>query len=133
VTVAPTTSRTMLCAVLLFEFPRGYPKTTCQSKLTLAGRFPYCVAPLARGRIFQTSTVHQGSHFKIGPPNWSVVHLALSSGGEAEMRDQGLVSSPSVMMGKPVVAGAHPRVTREAVQAALAGESVDLRIDPRFE
>jgi uncharacterized protein (DUF433 family) len=59
------------------------------------------------------------------------------------MREQGIVSDPNVMMGKPVVAGtritvelileklaagetteqilhAHPRLTREAIQAALA-------------
>jgi uncharacterized protein (DUF433 family) len=61
---------------------------------------------------------------------------------EEEMREQWIVSDPKVMMGKPVVAGtritvelileklaagesieqvldAHPRLTREAVQAAL--------------
>ena len=68
------------------------------------------------------------------------------------MREQWIVSDPEVMMGKPVVAGtritvelileklaagesieqvldAHPRLTREAVQAALAFAKEALRAD----
>ena len=68
------------------------------------------------------------------------------------MRDQWIISDPSVMMGKPVVAGtritvelileklaagetieqildAHPRLTREAIQAALAFAGEALRAD----
>ncbi len=68
------------------------------------------------------------------------------------MEKQWIVSDPSVMMGKPVVAGtritvelilekmaageaveqildAHPRLTREAIQAALAFASQALRAD----
>jgi len=68
------------------------------------------------------------------------------------MREQWIVSDPSVMMGKPVVAGTritvelileklaagetieqildeHPRLTREAVQAALAFAGGALRAD----
>ena len=78
--------------------------------------------------------------------------MAHSSEGEAEMRDQWIVSDPNVMMGKPVVAGtritvelileklaagetieqildAHPRLTREAIQAALAFAREALRAD----
>jgi uncharacterized protein (DUF433 family) len=69
-----------------------------------------------------------------------------------ETRDRLIVSDPSVMMGKPVVAGtritvelileklaagetieqileAHPRLNREAVQAALAFAAEALRAD----
>ena len=72
--------------------------------------------------------------------------------GEAEMYDQQIVSDPDVMMGKPVVAGtrvtvelileklaagesieeildAHPRLTREGIQAALAFAKEALRAD----
>ena len=68
------------------------------------------------------------------------------------MRDQWIISDPSVMMGKPVVAGtritvelileklasgetveqildAHPRLTREAIWAALAFAKEALRAD----
>lgn len=68
------------------------------------------------------------------------------------MEKQWIVSDPNVMMGKPVVAGtritvelilekmaagetveqildAHPRLTREAIQAALAFASQVLRAD----
>ncbi len=68
------------------------------------------------------------------------------------MEKQWIVSDPNVMMGKPVVAGtritvelilekmaagetveqildAHPRLTREAIQAALAFASQALRAD----
>lgn len=68
------------------------------------------------------------------------------------MEKQWIVSDPNVMMGKPVVAGtritvelilekmaagetveqildAHPRMTREAIQAALAFASQALRAD----
>ena len=68
------------------------------------------------------------------------------------MRDQWIVSDPNVMMGKPVIAGtritvelileklaagetieqildAHPRLTREAIQAALAFAGEALRAD----
>jgi uncharacterized protein (DUF433 family) len=68
------------------------------------------------------------------------------------MREQWIVSDPNVMMGKPVVAGtritvelilgklaagetieeildAHPRLTREAIQAALAFAKEALRAD----
>ena len=68
------------------------------------------------------------------------------------MRDALIQSSPSIMMGKPVIAGtritvelileelaagetteqilaAHPRLTREAVQAALAFAADALRAD----
>ena len=68
------------------------------------------------------------------------------------MRDQWIVSDPNVMMGKPVITGtritvelileklgagetieqildAHPRLTREAVQAALAFAGEALRAD----
>ena len=68
------------------------------------------------------------------------------------MRDQWIVSDPNVMMGKPVVAGtritvelileklaagetieqildAHPRLTREAIWAALANAREALRAD----
>ena len=68
------------------------------------------------------------------------------------MREQWIVSDPNVMMGKPVVAGtritvelileklaagesveqildAHPRLTREAIQAALAFATEALRAD----
>jgi uncharacterized protein (DUF433 family) len=69
-----------------------------------------------------------------------------------ETRDRLIVSDPSVMMGKPVVAGtritvelileklaagetieqileAHPRLNREAIQAALAFAAEALRAD----
>ena len=69
-----------------------------------------------------------------------------------ETRDRLIVSNPSVMMGKPVVAGtritvelileklatgetieqileAHPRLNREAIQAALAFAAEALRAD----
>ncbi|MGB9300409.1 MAG: DUF433 domain-containing protein [Anaerolineae bacterium] len=68
------------------------------------------------------------------------------------MRQERIVSDPTVMMGKPVVAGtritvelileklaagesieqildAHPRLTREAIQAALAFAKEALRAD----
>jgi uncharacterized protein (DUF433 family) len=68
------------------------------------------------------------------------------------MRKHWIVSNPAVMMGKPVVAGtritvelileklaagetmdqvldAHPRLTREAIQAALAFAAAALRAD----
>ena len=68
------------------------------------------------------------------------------------MRDQWIVSDPNVMMGKPVITGtritvelileklgagetieqildAHPRLTREAIQAALAFAGEALRAD----
>jgi uncharacterized protein (DUF433 family) len=68
------------------------------------------------------------------------------------MREQWIVSDPNVMMGKPVVAGtrvtvelileklaagesieeildAHPRLTRETIQAALAFAKEALRAD----
>jgi uncharacterized protein (DUF433 family) len=68
------------------------------------------------------------------------------------MREQWIVSDPSVMVGKPVVAGTritvelileklaagetseqildeHPRLTREAIQAALAFAGEALRAD----
>ena len=68
------------------------------------------------------------------------------------MRDKWIVSDPNVMMGKPVITGtritvelileklgagetieqildAHPRLTREAVQAALAFAGEALRAD----
>ena len=68
------------------------------------------------------------------------------------MREQWIVSDPNLMMGKPVVAGtritvelileklaagesieqlldAHPRLTREAIQAALAFAKEALRAD----
>ncbi|MBC7263391.1 MAG: DUF433 domain-containing protein [Chloroflexi bacterium] len=68
------------------------------------------------------------------------------------MQKQWIVSNPNVMMGKPVIAGtritvelileklaagetieqileAHPRLTREAIQAALAFASEALRAD----
>ena len=68
------------------------------------------------------------------------------------MREQWIVSDPNVMMGKPVVAGtritveiileklaagetieqildAHPRLTREAIHAALAFATEALRAD----
>ena len=68
------------------------------------------------------------------------------------MQKQWIVSDPQVMMGKPVIAGtritvelvleklaagetieqlldAHPRLTREAIQAALAFASEALRAD----
>ncbi|HKP53436.1 MAG TPA: DUF433 domain-containing protein [Chloroflexia bacterium] len=68
------------------------------------------------------------------------------------MKDNMIVSDPNVMMGKPVIAGtritvelileklaagetmeqildAHPRLTREAVQAALAFAAESLRAD----
>ncbi len=68
------------------------------------------------------------------------------------MREQWIVSDPNVMMGKPVVAGtriavelileklaagetieqildAHPRLSREAIQAALAFATEALRAD----
>jgi uncharacterized protein (DUF433 family) len=71
---------------------------------------------------------------------------------EVGMRDQWVTSDPNVMMGKPVVAGtritvelileklaagetieqileAHPRLTREAVHAALAFAKEALRAD----
>ena len=53
------------------------------------------------------------------------------------MEQRLITSDPAVMMGKPVVAGetveqllaAHPRLTREAVQAALAFAAEALRAD----
>ena len=68
------------------------------------------------------------------------------------MQEQWIISDPKVMMGKPVVAGtrvtvelileklaagetfeeildAHPRLTREAIQAALAFANEALRAD----
>ena len=68
------------------------------------------------------------------------------------MQDQWIISDPGVMMGKPVVSGtritvelileklaagetieqildAHPRLTREAIQAALAFAGEALRAD----
>ena len=68
------------------------------------------------------------------------------------MREQWIVSDPNVMMGKPVIAGtritveiileklaagetieqildAHPRLTREAIHAALAFATEALRAD----
>jgi uncharacterized protein (DUF433 family) len=68
------------------------------------------------------------------------------------MQNQSIVSDPNVMMGKPVIAGtritvelvleklaagetiedileAHPRLTREAIQAALAFAKDALRAD----
>ncbi len=68
------------------------------------------------------------------------------------MREQWIVSDPNVMLGKPIVAGtrvtvelileklaagetieqildAHPRLTREAIQAALAFAKEALRAD----
>jgi len=71
---------------------------------------------------------------------------------EVDMRDQWVTSDPNVMMGKPVVAGtritvelileklaagetieqileAHPRLTREAIHAALAFAKEALRAD----
>ena len=68
------------------------------------------------------------------------------------MREQRIVSDPNVMMGKPVIAGtritveiileklaagetieqildAHPRLTREAIHAALAFATEALRAD----
>ena len=68
------------------------------------------------------------------------------------MHDGPIVSNPALMMGKPVIAGtritvelileklaagetteqlleAHPRLTREAIQAALAFAAVALRAD----
>ena len=68
------------------------------------------------------------------------------------MREQWIVSDPNVMMGKPVIRGtritvelileklaagetvdqildAHPRLTREAIQAALAFAAEALRAD----
>jgi uncharacterized protein (DUF433 family) len=71
---------------------------------------------------------------------------------EVEMQKQLVVSNPNVMMGKPVIAGtritvelileklaagetieqildAHPRLTREAIQAALAFATQALRAD----
>lgn len=81
-----------------------------------------------------------------------MVHLAHSSEGGVETQDQWIVSDPNVMMGKPVVAGtritvelileklaagetieqildAHPRLTREAIWAALAFAKEALRAD----
>jgi uncharacterized protein (DUF433 family) len=78
--------------------------------------------------------------------------LILHTEGEVEMREQWIVSDPNVMMGKPVVAGtritvelileklaagetieqildAHPRLSREAIQAALAFAKEALRAD----
>jgi len=78
--------------------------------------------------------------------------LILHANGEIEMREQWIVSDPNVMMGKPVVAGtritvelileklaagetieqildAHPRLSREAIQAALAFAKEALRAD----
>jgi uncharacterized protein (DUF433 family) len=69
-----------------------------------------------------------------------------------EMQERLIVSDPTVMMGKPIVAGtritvelileklaagetveqildAHPRLTREAIQAALAFAAEALRAD----
>ena len=68
------------------------------------------------------------------------------------MQEQLIVSNPKVMMGKPVIAGtritvelilekiaagetieqildAHPRLTREAIQAALSFAAEDLKAD----
>jgi uncharacterized protein (DUF433 family) len=76
----------------------------------------------------------------------------LSEERQLEMQKQWIVSDPAVMMGKPVIAGtritvelvleklaagetteqilaAHPRLTREAVQAALAFAADALRAD----
>jgi uncharacterized protein (DUF433 family) len=78
--------------------------------------------------------------------------LTPTSEAEVEMREQWIVSDPNVMMGKPVIVGtritvelileklaagetieqildAHPRVTREAIQAALAFAKEALRAD----
>jgi uncharacterized protein (DUF433 family) len=78
--------------------------------------------------------------------------LILHTEGEVEMREQWIVSDPNVMMGKPVVAGtritvelileklaagetieqildAHPRLSREAIQSALAFAKEALRAD----
>jgi uncharacterized protein (DUF433 family) len=54
-------------------------------------------------------------------------------------QDELIVSNPAVMMGKPVIAGtripdellleAHPRLTKEAIQAALAFAAQALRAD----
>ena len=71
------------------------------------------------------------------------------------MREQWVVSDPNVMMGKPVIAGtritvelileklaagetieqildAHPRLTRDAIQAALAFAKEALRADVMY-
>jgi uncharacterized protein (DUF433 family) len=71
------------------------------------------------------------------------------------MREQRIVPDPNVMMGKPVIAGtritvelipeklaagetieqildAHPRLTREAIQAALAFAKEALRADVTY-
>jgi uncharacterized protein (DUF433 family) len=78
--------------------------------------------------------------------------LTPTSEAEVEMREQWIVSDPNVMMGKPVIVGtritvelileklaagetieqildAHPRLTREAIQAALAFAKDALRAD----
>jgi len=82
----------------------------------------------------------------------SLVHSTQSSEGEVDMGQQCISSDPRVMMGKPVVAGTritvelildklaagetieqildeHPRLTRQAIQAALAFASEALRAD----
>ena len=112
-------------------------------------------APSAAGCYSEDESRRRGhARFSVSvlDPHWAAWYTVLKDLTEVDMRDQWVTSDPNVMMGKPVVAGtritvelileklaagetieqileAHPRLTREAIHAALAFAKEALRAD----